>query len=472
MSFNISKGFASLNYDDTLARSTYIDQLPMIAECLSFQHFMNEFEIVQKSILQSPDLVRKLIKIFPDILKFFDKEQKYEIIYSSGKNLPFSTNDKTEKDLLNLLEQLLQEMNDIPHEFETYIQPTLLPKPDEFCVVEKFPLWRLSRLTVLCQDYSPFESLIFKLFSENESTISAASDALCIMNSDIANKYLIKVLMSPVENNRVAAINAIEAHQIDTHNDAIEAIFKNEKSQKVLSRISQLPPKLLTKEMIKVLLNEESTSKTACNLCLSSSFFEELLPILKEKKGVGCEINHADFNIISQCKPVPYDFLSMLIRESKEIILDKTIESILKLDKTHVMSNLILPRINEKGNWRSRYNSVLITTKLLQNSAKGIDPLEQSFLQNFAGFAVAMSLDNVFAVREAAFKTLELYPQQIANSIIESLTSIVSAQTDEFHKQILREFFDTAHASITKYGNREKIEAVMKSIDYNNPSFF
>lgn len=472
MAFSLTKGFASLNYDDTIARSTYIDQLPMIAECLSFQHFMNELEIVEKSILQYPDLVQKLIKIFPQILQYFDNEQKYQVIYASGKNLPFSSSDKTEKELLEVLEKVLQEMNDITHEFETYIQPTLIPKPDEFCMIEKFPLWRLARLTVLCKDYSPFENLIYKLFSENDNTISAASDVLYLMHPDIVKKYLIKALMSPNENNRIAAIRAIEVHNIDTNEEAIAALIKNEKNARVLSKISELPPKLITKDIMELLINEETTSKKGRALCLSSPYFEEFLPLLKKKKGVGCEINNANFTIISQCNPIPYDFLSMLIRESKELISEKTIESIIKLDKAQVMSNLILPRINEKGNWRSRYNSVMITTKLLQNSLNGVDPLDQVFVQNFAGFTVAMSLDNVYAVREAAYKTLCLYPQSNATSIIESLTSIVTEQTEDFQKQILREFFTTAHSTIAKYSDRNKLESVMKMINFNDPSFF
>ena len=292
------------------------------------------------------------------------------------------------------------------------------------------------------------------------------------MHFDFVKKFLVRVLKSPDENDRIAAIHTIEVHEIYTNKRIINKLFLKEKSQKVLMKMAKLPPVLITKTMLRVLIKEECTSKIGCSICVSSPYFEEFLPMLKQKKGVGCEINKIDFPIISNCNPIPYEFLSMIIRESKEIINEETIESILNFDKAKVISYLILPRINEKGNWRCRYNTTMIAAKLLKNSMERIEPLDQVFIQIISGFVFAMSLDDVYAVRKAAFKTLYLFPQENAVSIIESLTSIITEHTDDFKKQILREFFKVAQPTIVKYGNRATLVDVMKLINYEDPSFF
>ena len=193
--------------------------------------------------------------------------------------------------------------------------------------------------------------------------------------------------------------------------------------------------------------------------------------MLKERNVEGCELNNLDFSVIMTCDPIPFDFLSLLLRQSKEILHNDTIESILRLDKTQIMPHLIFPRINEKGNWRSRYNAILITSKMLENSSHGVDPLDPMDQQDLAGFIVAMGLDLVYSVRKAAFNTLKFFSDSSAASIIESLISIVN-QTDEFQKQILREFFELARSSIIKYEDREKLKNTMTMLGINDASYF
>ncbi|OHT01208.1 hypothetical protein TRFO_32038 [Tritrichomonas foetus] len=471
MSFYISRGFASLAYDDTIARTTYLEQLPMIAECLTFQHFIEEYETVLKSIAQYATLVKKINEVIPLIFEHLDKKQKYELLYLTGEKICISSEEKPKKSFLDLAEKLLQEMNDIPVEFETMLKPQLLPKMNnEYNFQGKFALWRLARLTVICSDYSHFEDLIFNMFAGNDIMISIASEVLNVMHPNLAKKYLIKALMSPTDSARISGIDAIEKYEISVHNDFIDAAFKSEKSPKVLIRIAQLPPKFLTKDIMEMLIQNDSTSSIASKTALSSPYFAELLPILKTKGGVGCEINNVDFSILQQCSPIPYDFLSLLLKESKEIIHENTIDSLLKLDTFQVTFRIIFPRMNENGNWRSRYNAILIATRILQRiSSPGNSDgeikisLDQANIMNFAGFMVSMGLDLVYAVREAAFKSIQFFPESSAVSIIDSMISIVT-QSDEFQLLILREFLNTAHKSIVKYGDHVKLEKACTAV--------
>lgn len=466
----MQKGYVSLDYNDEVARSSYLNEIPMIAECLPFSEFKNELEKVAKSIARSPNLVLQFNQIIPQIIQYLDRDQTYQIIYQTGEFFSNGSNDKIKQEFLNLTEKILQDANDIPYEFENYVKPKLITGQGGFSI-SRFALWRIARLTVLCDDKTPFESVIFTLFAGDDITVSSISSVLYLMDKSIAKKYLIKALTNSKESARIGAINAIETFEFDTREAFIDTVFKNETENMVLLRIVQLPPKLLSEEVIKILMTKNCTSSFACSIALQSPYLLDFIPMLKERNVEGCELNNLDFSVIMTCDPIPFDFLSLLLRQSKEILHNDTIESILRLDKTQIMPHLIFPRINEKGNWRSRYNAILITSKMLENSSHGVDPLDPMDQQDLAGFIVAMGLDLVYSVRKAAFNTLKFFSDSSAASIIESLISIVN-QTDEFQKQILREFFELARSSIIKYEDREKLKNTMTMLGINDASYF
>ncbi|OHT09596.1 hypothetical protein TRFO_21485 [Tritrichomonas foetus] len=475
-SFYVTKGFASIAYDDSLARLVYIEQLPMIAECLTFDHFRAELETVLKSIAQFSNMVTKFTEVLPSILEELSKNEQNKssaisIVYMAGDKFCISSEEKSRNLFLNAAEEYLTKLNDIEFEYNNFLKPQLLTQISDNTLSGKFSLWRLARLTVLSNDYSKYEDLIFKIFAGNDISISNASEALPIMHPNLARKYLVKALMSPSDQTRINAIKAIEAYDIDTNDQFIAMAFENENSTNVLLRISKLPAKLISENMLRKLISHEDTSKYASNVALSSPYFQNMLSVLKEKGGVGCEINLLDFDLVKKCEPIPFDFLSMLVRESKEIMKDSTIDKILTLDEGQVMVKLLFPRMNEKGNWRSRFNAIKIGRKILERAKEGRQELDQTDIMNFAGFVVAMGLDHVYAVREATFKLINLFPPKDAHFIIESYISIVST-TDDFQKQILKEFLMIARDVIATNYDRKKIEEVMKKIDMDYPNYF
>ena len=470
-SFYVMKGFVSLPFEDKVARTAYLEELPTLAECLVYDHFRHECELILKSIAQFPNMVVKFTEVMPKILAILQKEQCFDLIYLSGDKFCISAENKSREAFLKEAESELQKIGDFQLEFNNFLKPQLLAQISDNSLGGKFALWRLARLTVLKPNFTDFEDLVFKIFSGNETSVSNASEVLCIMRKNLASRYLVKALMSPDERARINAINAIEQHSIDTNEQYISVAFESENDPRVLDRIAHLPVDMITEIILKKLINTESTSSLASSLALSSKYFKDLLPILKEKGGVGCEINRVSFNILKQCNPIPYDFLSMLLKESKEIMKESTIEDILSLDEQQIMVKLIFPRMNEKGNWRSRYNAVQIVNKFLERAQSGKKKLDKDDFMNFAGFVVAMGLDHVYSVREANFKLLRLFPPEDARFVIDSYISIVST-TDDFQKQILKEFLEIARDVIVKSYDRKKIEDVMKKIDMVYPHYF
>lgn len=461
-------GFTSISYDDPLARQTYVEELPMLAECLAFGHFKQELQTILRSISQISSMVQKLIEVLPKTLEYLTKENSYKVIYLIGEKLCVSSEESDKQKFLDLAEKTLQNMNDIQYEFKELIQPQLLSSNNEFG--NKFALWRLARLTQICDDYSQFEELICKAFSQPDVTNTA--EILNILHPDLAKKYIITAFMCPSDSAHISAINAIETHKIDAKEESIAIHLINEQSPTVLSRICKMPPEMINKELLEKLLETDSISTMAASLALASPHFEEVLSKLEKTGAVGCEINYVNFDNLKKCKSIPYDFLSLMLKESKELIKEKTINEIVSLDTNMVLTKLIIPRIGEKGNWRSRYNTIQIMKKMLE--LPEISNNEQ-ILSDFAKYALTFIFDHTYGVRIAIFDLVKCFPtvSKEVTFILNSLFANIKQETlDADKKEILSESLTNLKPLIICNYNREKIESICHILQIDVNQYF
>lgn len=462
-------GYASVPYDNLVARSTYLAQLPMLAECLRFERFRTEMETLLTSISQQSVLVTKFTDVFPSILPFLSIDHQFQIIYVSGEKLCAAAEEKVKNAFLAVAENMLQGIGQIEKEFKDFILPQLdLSGPQ----TGRFAVWRLARLSVLVDDFSPFQDAMFQVFSKHD--ITNACEVLTVMKKDFAPQYIAKALMCASAQAHIYAINAIELFEIDVTGDAVTSLcLMNEKEPSVLKRLVELPPKMLPLEMLKKLLEDSSVNAKAATAALASPFFEQLLPKLIEQGGVGCELNCVDFQVLKKCKPVPYEFLAMLLKVSKEILKQETIKEILSLDRDEILYKLVFPRMGEEGSWRSRFNAIEIFRGLLMKGEKWDSEEQQLKLSEYAGFVVAMCLDHVYSVREAAFETLSVFPPGDARlSVVNSLFSLAVDTIDDSQKSILRQMLKKTRAVIVESCEKDRVMEIMKLVNMEDPKYF
>ncbi|KAH0788639.1 hypothetical protein GPJ56_007321 [Histomonas meleagridis] len=462
-----SFGFTSISFDDPLARMTYVEELPMIAECLTFDHFCQELQTILRSIGQISSMVTKLIEALPDILSHLKKENKFKVIYLIGEKLCISAEENVKQQFLTLAEKLLQELGDIQYEFTELIKPQL-ETLSEF--PNKFALWRLARLTRICDDYSQFEEIICRAFSIPD--LSNISEILSILHPDLARKYIINAFLCPSDSSHISAINALETHKIDANEECFAIHLLNEQSPSVLSRICKLPPEMISKDLLIRLLETDSISSLAASVALASPYFEEVLPKLEGTGAVGCELNCVNFDNLKKFSSIPYDFLSLMLKESKEILKQSTIENIASLDISNILTKLIFPRMNEKGNWRTRFNAIQIAKELLKKE-EVIN--NKQYMFEFAKFVIAMGCDHVYSVRKAAFELLGMFPKgEEMDFVIDAFCTMADGELDENEKQILEEFVTLTRKVLVENCEKEKVEKLCKAvkIDGNAANIF
>lgn len=456
-------GLASIPYENRIARSAYLDELPMLAECLAFDHFMEEMIVVVRSIAQYSFLVNKLDEVMPKIISTLTRNQALDFLYKIGERLCISAEDKAKQSFLVVAEQILQNFNDVEHEFTEFLSKEFQKES-----ISKFALWRLARLTQIVQDYSAYENYFCTFFAPNSPTFTDAAEILIVMHRNLAEKYIKSVLMSGNEQARMFAINAIEQHNIDTSDQFYTLAFGNEESNIVLQRIVRLPSKFLTEPILAKLLDHKDVGTIAASAALESPYFSALLPKLIQRGGSGCELNRVNFNVLRACDPIPYDFLALLVKESKEILKDEVINNICSLNHDKVLVKMIFPRMNERGTWRARFNAIQIFKKFLETH----NIWESDLSADFSGFVVSMGLDQVYSVRCAAFEALNLFPPGDAfDLVIISFFSLVT-MTDKFHIQQLQHLLKVSRASLVKNFDHEQIRNVMKAISYDDPNYF
>jgi hypothetical protein len=457
-----SYGFITVPYDDNLARSSYIEQLPMLAECLSFQAFSTEMQTILRSVAPNAILLVKFVEAFSQTLSVLSQDNAYEALYVAGERVCSQADDKGKKSFLTLAEETLQKYDQISYEYTKFLAPEL--KKCEWCT-NKFALWRLCRLTVLLSDFSMYEEDVFKMFAARDLT--NAAEALCVLNSDLAKRYLVKVLTTAGDPLHVNAINAIERHGFDLTDPLVSIPLLHETGRLVLERIAKLPPHLLSEDLLVKLLETDSVSSTAGPIALKSPHFPRLLAKLKEK-AVVCELNLVDFEVIKKCKPLPWDYLALMLRESKELLTEATINGIMGLRSDDILYKLVLPRMNEKGSWRSRFNAVAIFKQVLVTAADW-----DMCLGEYAGFVVAMGLDHVYAVREAAFSTLELFPPgEELSCVLEPLFSLTERAMADLQLNILRQLMTQARKVIIGNFSEAKLRPILRRVGIDEAKYF
>ena len=463
-----SIGYASIPYDDVLARTTYLTQLPMLAECLILERFCSELETLLTSIAPHSRFVTKFTEVFPSVLSYLTIDGRYRVIYLAGEKLCCGADESVRQDYLCTSESLLQNLGQIDKEFRDFLVPQLdLSGPR----TGKFAVWRLARLSALVPDFGPYQDALFQVFAKQD--ITNACEWLRCMKKEVAMAYLPKALMAASAQAHVYAINAIEELDIGTDQELTNMCLMNETEPVVLQRLVELPPRMMSCAMVTKLLGSDCVAQKAASVALASPHFEELLPKLIEQGGAGCELNCVNFKILKNCKPIPYDFLAMLIKGSKEMVKPETVEAIVSLDRDEILYKLVFPRMGEEGSWRSRYNAVEIFRKIVEKTSNWDSEEQQLRVSEYAGFLVAMCLDHVYAVREAALETLNCLPHgETRTSVLNSLFSLAGDDLDDGQVSILRQVLSKGRPAIVESCDKEQVVSIMKLVNVDEPGYF
>jgi hypothetical protein len=320
-------------------------------------------------------------------------------------------------------------------------------------------VWRIARLTALSDDYSAYEDDVFKIFSRGDVVV--ASEALVVLHPNLARRYLVNVLTCGNDRAFINGIDAIERHGFETDDPLIGTCLNNVTSPPIVHRIIALPVKFLTTALLLKLVDSPEVGKQAAAAAMNSRFFPNLLPKLMEGQCAGCELNALDFDVFTKHQPIAYGFLGALLREGHELLKPATVAAICNLDAESVLTKVVYPRLTEKGSWRSRYNAIAVFRAIMAKGAAAWDDATE--------FLVALGMDHVYAVREAAFAAFALCPDPKA--VCEPFFEIAEG-CDDLQRTMVRQFLMQTKELIVQNYDREKIEAAMKLVGFQSSSYF
>jgi hypothetical protein len=438
----------------------------MLAESLPFQTFCKEVSTICNSIQSNNLLVAKFLEYLPSIIPVSNQDNTYELLYTVGGKLCSSADVNAKRTLLTFTEDILQKLNNVEHEYTNYLRPELEKS-------SKFGVWRLSRLTVLVDDASRFENDVYDLFSAGD--LSNASEALCVLHPDIARRYIVKVLTACNTASahgkdshdawHANAVSAIEIHNFDLSDPLFAIPLLSQTGTRTLQRLLTLSPQILSEELFVKLLGDSKTWIRAADAAVKSPFFLKLMPYLER---IGCELNEIDFAIVRNCQSIPWKFLSVALCESREFLTSTTIEGIVSLGSHDVLYKLLLPRMNEKGSWRGRFNAVEVFKYILETSADW-----DMNIGEYTGFVVAMSLDRVYSVRKAAFQALSLFPSdEELSCVIEPLFSLVERPMGDLQLMVIRELLSEAKEVLLKNYKVGELAPILKRVNIDETTYF
>jgi len=390
----MNEGFSSLPYEDVQSRASYLSCLPMIAECLSKESFFIEFEKIITSIVKHTKLLQNFYGKLDELFLLMPHNDFIKLLYLCGSKICISSEDKPKLAFLNKADELMTKIGDYDLEIEHFIKPGLGNTASS-----KFAVYRLCRMSNFLKDNSKIVQLLFCEFSYPDRLLYS-SEFFQFLNPIMSKDYIYNLLIHSNEDVRIAAIRYFETHEIASGDDFLERCLVNEKSPRVQKEILQLPPKFVSINVIKSIINSGFLVSDAIRFSFSSPHLSELIPLILEKEPSGIEINFVDFASIIAMNPIPYGLLSDLLKESKEFLLPKTVESIASLNETEVLNLIVFPRINECVQWRARYNAVLIFQQIAKKRT------DDEFCPDYLGFIVPMAIDHVYMVRQIAFEVI------------------------------------------------------------------
>ena len=456
--FKIKKmnfGFSSLPYEDNISKLSYVKSLPLLAEILNFDTFFHEIDLILTSIIKNNLLINKFLKFFNLIINKLDPYNSTKIIYLTGQKICISLENSIKQLFLNLIEEILEKSIIKSDELEFFIQPNLGLNEKS-----KFSIWRLCRLSILRLDITNFESLIFNEFTILEN-LNFSSEFLSFININLLKKILNYTLISSNENVRINSIYSIIKNSNELNPNDYFIYFLNEKSSKVLKNLLNLPINFLNNDIFLNILNDQNCFLDALKFALSTSFFHLIIPIIKENGCIGCEINNLNFESIKNLNEIPYDILGNFLLESQEFIKKNIINELLQFNEEMILYKLIFPRMNEKKQWRSRYNALLIFKEIV------IKDQNNEFRIEYISFIIAMIMDHVYLVRELSFDILLIFKNnEMKEFILDSILQLIDQDFNDLIKNILIQMILKCENIILKFPNLNnkylKIKKILK----------
>lgn len=430
-------GFAILPVENE-TRLSYIEQLPIIAECLTQSEFENELNYILTSISRSDILIRKLLDVSSEVVKVLPKKQAFSYVYLVGGRLMSLYDNSTKVMCADTTEKILQDLNDLQFEIDNFIKPTVENKVLEKRRLTKFALWRLARLTSLSQDNETVKVLVYNAFTDQES-LQFSAELLPFLSKEECQKYIVNAFLSPLAEVKASAVDAIGFHKFNESEELINTYLMTENSLTVLNHTLQFPPEIIPIGFLKRLIEHPDLGSAAMRIALKSPYLNDVIPDLIKNSCSGCELNDMSVDVILNTNPPPYDLISFMLRESSEIVHDNIIKAIAQLDENSVLFRIIFPRMGEKGSWRPRYAAVQIFKEIISRKD------DSQMIPDYAGFVIAMMLDTCYAVRHLVIETLKLFPEGwVKHFTLESILSLATPDADLFHLSIIKMLIDEA----------------------------
>ena len=449
---SVLNGFASLPMD-YVARGAYIEEIPIIAECLPYQLFEAEMNYVLTSIAQKTQLTNKFIAIMEPTVKVLGKKEAYHFIYQAGTKFMSTFDSSLKIACSGPIEKILTDLGDIKYEIGEVLKPNLGSKKRQ----SKFAVWRLARLANLVPNDEEVKTLVYQEFTDQEE-LSISAELLPFLPKEEAQNYIVNAFISPFSEVKLAAVDTIGYHQFDNSLELINSYLIPENNLQVLEHVLKLPPQFVSAEFLKKLINHPDLGKKAVGFALKSPYLDDVVDNIIKNGCVGCELNNISIDTITKSKKPPYDLIAFMLRESTELIHEDIIKAIASLQESEVLFRIVFPRMGEKGSWRPRYAAVQIFQEIIKKKT------DEQMLPDYAGFIIAMMLDHCYAIRKLVVQTLCMFPAGwVRNFTIESVLSLSKQGSDDFHKSILKMLFDDAAPILVGY--EKQIENIKKTLN-------
>jgi hypothetical protein len=124
--------------------------------------------------------------------------------------------------------------------------------------------------------------------------------------------------------------------------------------------------------------------------------------------------------------------------------------------------------MNEKGSWRARLNAIEVFKQMLNRA-----PDWDMNLAEYAGFVVAMGLDHVYAVRQAAFSTLPLFPSgEELSCVVDPLFSLTERQMSDLQVTIIRHLLTDGKEVILKNYKAPRLAPILKRVNLDEAAYY
>jgi len=345
------EGFSSLSYDDVKSKISYMSHLPLIAECLPYDCFIAEVNKIIQSISKNIKLLYSFSSILGSVIEKIGKEHVIEFCYFIGSKV-YDSSDSINSPLLEkTLNHELDSLNNLSEEKEKYIIPALEMK-------QGFNQFIGLRAILISKTDS---NLIEKVFNETNLIVSAP------LGYHLNKNQMIEVLPMFLKNKsptvRKLVVSLIMKYGIE-NNDSITEFILNEQDPIIRVEILKLPLAFIPSDFIDAMINKSPIPKEIVEFIISNSLFEKLDN--KDLMEVALEMNHINLELLICAKEIPFSLLIAILHNSKELLLEKTIDMIIRIDSIQIWDNILYPTMSFKGPWRVHYNSVLIFKSLIQ----------------------------------------------------------------------------------------------------------